>query len=189
MTEEESLMSIDPTKPKEWIFGDTTQTNEWGNTRAYAIRLDHNPSSVIPDGSHTLPAYNYAQQMLGVTVYKDEESTLTGPYDLNRLDDPQGDFYNFVDGESIVQQDLVAWVTMTSLHLPTSENMPMTNAVMHGFTLAPHNFFDENPAMDMPHYLRMHPVEAAGDTRMEDLPEVPMCIPPMFDTTHTFAGV
>jgi hypothetical protein len=66
----------------------------------------------------------------------------------------------------------------------------MTNNILHGFTIGPHNFFDENPAMDLPHYLRMHPTEAAGDTRMEDLPSVGACTPSEFDSlTHTFAGV
>jgi Cu2+-containing amine oxidase len=188
--ENDALLNVDPQNPTSWFFGDSTKKNKWGNTRAYHLKLDSNPSSQIPEDSHVLPAFNFARQMLGVTVYKENEQTLTGFYDLNRLDDPQGDFYNYVDGESIVQEDLVAWVTMTALHLPTSENMPMTNNILHGFTIGPHNFFDENPAMDLPHYLRMHPTEAAGDTRMEDLPSVGTCTPTEFDSlTHTFAGV
>jgi Cu2+-containing amine oxidase len=188
--EEDSLIDVNPQAPKSWFFGDDTKKNKWGNTRAYHLRLDQNPSSLIPTNSHTLPAFNFANQMLGVTVYKEDEQTLTGFYDMNRLDDPQGDFYRYFDGESIVQEDIVAWVTLTALHLPTSENMPMTNNIVHGFTLEPHNFFDENPAMDLPHYLRMHPTEAEGDTRMEDLPAVETCTPFEFDSlTHTFSGV
>jgi hypothetical protein len=60
--------------------------------------------------------------------------------------------------------------------------------VRTGFTLAPHNFFDEDPAMDLPHYLRMNNGELPNDMRMEDLPAVPDCVPYEYDTTHTFSG-
>lgn len=189
-TEEDSLMDYDPQAPNSWFFGDSTKKNKWGNTRAYHLHLDSNPSALIPPNSHTMPAFSFANQMLGVTVHKEDEQSATGFYDLNRLDDPQGDFSRYVDGESIIQQDLVAWIALTALHLPTSENMPMTNNIVHGFTLSPHNFFDENPSMDLPHYLRMHPTEAEGDMRKEDLPVVDVCTPFEFDSlTHTFAGV
>jgi Cu2+-containing amine oxidase len=184
--EEDSLLSIDPAAPKTWLFGDTTNKNKWGSTKAYAIVLDANPSGLVDPASHTLPAFNFYKQMLAVTVYKDEEITSTGPYDLNRLDDPQVTFDKFVNGESIVQEDIVAWVTLSMHHLPTTENMPMTNSIKHGFVLAPHNFFDENPAMDLPHYLRMMD---ESDNRTEDLQAVPNCVPFEYDTTHTFSGV
>jgi len=190
-TENDAMMDVNPATPKTWIFGDTENKNKWGNTKAYALHLDANTASLIDPTSHTLPAMSYAKHMLHVTVQKDTEDSISGKYDMNRLDSPQFPFEETaVDGESIVQQDLVAWVTLTSLHLPTSENFPMTNMMSHGFKLAPHNYFDENPAMDLPHFLRMHPTEAEGDTRKEDLPVVPECSPVKYDTTtHTFAGV
>jgi len=189
-TEEDAMMNVDPATPKNWIFGDTSNKNKWGNTKAYRLHLDANPSSVVHPDSHILPTFSYANHMLHVTVQKDSEDTISGPYDMNRMDSPQFVLEEHaVDGENIVQKDLVAWVTLTSMHLPTSENVPLTNMISHGFTLSPYNYFDENPAMDLPHLLRMHPTEAEGDTRSEDLPEVQECIPIQFDTTHTFAGV
>lgn len=188
-TEHEALMNKDPFAPKEWLFGDTTKTNKWGNTRAYHLKLDANPSSMYPENSHVFPAFSFVKQMLAVTKYKDEEQMCTGAYDLNRMSDPKGAFENFVDGENIVQEDLVAWVSLAILHLPTSENMPMTNLVKHGFTLAPWNFFDEDPAMDLKHYLRMHKGEVPGDNRKEDLPPVEMCIPVLPEYEPTFSGV
>jgi diamine oxidase len=187
-TENEALMSINPMAPKEWFFGDTTSKNKWGNTRGFTLHLDQNPSSMIPEGHHSLPAYDYGKNMLAVTLQKEDEQTISGAYDLNRLDDPLGSFSRCVDDEDIVQKDLVAWVTLSLLHLPISENMPMTNLVRTGFTLAPHNFFDEDPAMDLPHYLRMNNGALPNDMRMEDLPTVPDCVPYEYDTTHTFSG-
>jgi Cu2+-containing amine oxidase len=187
-TEEESLMNIDPAAPKTWLFGDTTNRNKWGSsTKAYALYLDQNPRHLVDPESHIFPAFNFYNQILAVTVYKEEETTSTGPYDLNRLDEPQVSFDDFVNGENIVQKDIVAWVTLSMHHSRTIENMPMTNSIKYGFLLGPHNFFDENPAMDLPHYLRM--LDAEGDTRMEDLQKVTPCVPFEYDTTHTFSGV
>ena len=189
-TEEDAMMDANPAEPKTWIFGDDNNKNKWGNTKAYSLRLDSNIQANVHPDSHTLPAFSYANHMLHVTVQKDSEETIAGPYDMNRLDSPQFSLEdNAVDGENIVQKDLVAWVTLTSMHLPTSENMPMTNMINHGFTLAPHNYFDENPTMDLNHFLRMHPTMAKGDERHEDLPVSPQCVPIKFDTNHTFAGV
>jgi len=188
--EDSARMNVDPAHPKSWIFGDSTNLNRWGNMRAYKLSLDQSPQAVVDDDHYTMPAFSYAKQMLAVTKYHEEEATLTGAYDLNRLDDPQGGLHRMVNGEPIVQEDLVAWVTLVSFHLPTSENIPMVNLMEHGFTLTPWNFFDENPTMDMPHYLRMHPGEAPGDTRAEDppSPEKP-CVPQGKDTSHEFSGV
>jgi len=88
----------------------------------------------------------------------------------------------------LLQTDIVAWVTLTALHLPIAEDYPMTNVINHGFTLSPWNFFDENGAMDLPHYLRMNPAELPEDTRYANEPEVPQCTPIKYDIEHEFSG-
>lgn len=189
--ENAARVNIDPMKPKLWLFGDDTQKNAYGNVKQYKLSLDHTVSSVIDDDHYTMQngAYSYAKNMLTVTKYKEDEQTLTGPYDLNRLDAPQGALANMVNGENIEQQDLVAWVTLVAMHLPSSEDYPMVNSIGHGFTLKPYNFFDENAVMDMPHYLRMHPGEAPGDDRAENEIDVPRCVPKNHSMAHGFAGV
>eukprot|EP00965_Chrysotila_dentata_P238122 6202305-Pleurochrysis_carterae.AAC.1 len=65
-TEEESLMTVNPLAPKTWTFGDKTQVNKWGNTRAYKLGLDANPSAVVDADHYSMPAFSYAKQMLAV---------------------------------------------------------------------------------------------------------------------------
>jgi len=215
--EDDARMNINPEKPTTWTFGDKTQKNKWGNVRGYKLAIDQNPSPVVDPDHHTMPAFSFAKQMLAVTQYKETEADATGHYDLNRLDDPQGPFDRMVDGENIEQTDIVAWVTMTAMHLPTSEDYPMTNVIHHGFTLSPHNFFDEcvpsllastsiivdRPKWTLfPHHLPqlLHRngamdlphylrMQDPADTRTMDHPKVAPCEPIKYDTTHTFAGV
>merc|ERR1712012_1517173 len=100
------------------------------------------------------------------------------------------------DDENIVQRDLVAWVTCATHHYPNTENMPMTNGIRHGFTLEPMNFYDENPAMDMPSYLRVMASEVGHERGCLDNCEEQnpagfgkVCVPPSIKCDHDFAGV
>jgi hypothetical protein len=52
--------------------------------------------------------------------------------------------------ESIVDKDLVAWVSFGMIHLPIVEDKPMTNMVHMGLTFKPANWGDENEALEHP---------------------------------------
>jgi hypothetical protein len=65
--------------------------------------------------------------------------------------------------------------------------MPMVNMIEHGFTLKPWNFFDANPTMDLPHYLRINPGETDREG-VEDYPTVDKCEPKTQDIDHFFSG-
>ena len=55
----------------------------------------------------------------------------------------------FTDNESIVDEDLVAWVTTGLMHVSPSEDIPNTAVVVNSasFYPQPYNFFDEDPSM------------------------------------------
>jgi len=164
--------------------------------------------NLLPNDHYSMPANSASKQNMAVTKHKDSEYWATGNYDLNRfqVNGQPGSQMNTdqmaQDNEDIVQQDLVAWVALATMHYPTAENMPMTNAIRHGFSIQPWNFFDENPSMDMPHYLRVMGEEVGAGVRncqlvnghyencvKEDPPAVPSCQPPSVDRTHNFEGV
>merc|ERR1711907_31338 len=147
-----------------------------------------------------------SKQNLAVTANKDTEYFVTGNYDLNRFKVMDGnnevsgstanvDMFS-EDDEDIYQQDLVAWVSCTTMHMPYTENVPMTSGIRHGFSLHPINFFDENPSMDMPSYLRVMADEVDAGTRgcpdnCEEHDPVgfeQVCTPPQMDCSHHFEG-
>ena len=55
----------------------------------------------------------------------------------------------YLDGESIEQTDLVAWVTVGKEHLPRTEDLPLISNFGTYFAITPQNQFTTNAAMDI----------------------------------------
>lgn len=108
---------------------------------------------VVPDTHPALQAVKYSKYHCSVTKQKDSEKTITGSYDLNRLNEPLVSIENYLDGESVVKQDLVNWINIGFLHIPSSEDVPMTVRAESGFWLKPFNYFDRTATFDMPSYV------------------------------------
>src|SRR5581483_10648618 len=53
------------------------------------------------------------------------------------------------DNESIVNEDIVAWYTLSFAHDPEVEDYPVLNSHVVSFKLTPSAFFDLNPAVDV----------------------------------------
>ncbi|XP_010021320.1 PREDICTED: membrane primary amine oxidase-like, partial [Nestor notabilis] len=86
---------------------------------------------------------------LAVTRRKEEEPSSTSIYNQNDPWTPTVAFADFINNETITNEDLVAWITTGFLHIPHSEDIPNTvtvgNAV--GFLLRPYNYYDLDPSI------------------------------------------
>ena len=61
----------------------------------------------------------------------------------------------------LYSQDLVAWVTLGTQHIPHRENLPNTGTTgTHlAFYLMPYNYFDEDPSMQSRDAVRITPLD------------------------------
>ena len=86
-----------------------------------------------------------------VTAYHDNERfSSMGVYDQQTPQDPCLSFTDYLNNtENLLDTDIVAWVTIGTHHLPTSEDAPTTATPGHrvNFVLHPYNFFDADPSM------------------------------------------
>jgi len=53
------------------------------------------------------------------------------------------------DDQSIVDPDIVLWLTVGFHHVPSAEDFPVLSREVLSFEIKPSNFFDRNPALDL----------------------------------------
>ncbi|XP_066538654.1 amiloride-sensitive amine oxidase [copper-containing] [Hoplias malabaricus] len=136
--------------PRYLHFYNPNQKNKWGHQRGYRIQFNSHGHSVLPRGWREENGIPWSRYPLAVTRHKDSEASSSSIYAQNDPWEPVVSFEDYIrNNENIVNQDLVAWVTVGFLHIPHSEDIPNTatpgNSV--GFFLRPFNFFNEDPSL------------------------------------------
>lgn len=151
-----STYTINPTVPTMFMFGNTDAANNgnnaWGVMRTYAISVPGTAIQLMPDDAAFMPASQWTKYTVAVTRRHDAEMhSCRVLYDMQAPSEPLLEFESYTDGESLDQEDLVAWVNMGSLHLPTSEDVPVTTTpgTSTSFYIRPNNYFDESPVVDL----------------------------------------
>ncbi|RUS74887.1 hypothetical protein EGW08_017352 [Elysia chlorotica] len=92
----------------------------------------------------------WARHQLVVTTHKEDERTSSSPYAMFDSENPVVDFSQFSDdNDSLVDKDLVFWLSMGLYHVPRTEDLPLTatTGTKLSFSLAPFNYFPECPSM------------------------------------------
>ncbi|XP_026858802.2 amiloride-sensitive amine oxidase [copper-containing] [Electrophorus electricus] len=150
VTERSAAFRFGKKFPRYLHFYNPNEKNKWGHQKGYRIQFNSHANSVLPRGWREENGIPWSRYPLAVTVHKDSEATSSSIYTQNDPWEPVVSFEDYIrNNENIVNQDLVAWVTVGFLHIPHSEDIPNTatpgNAV--GFFLRPFNFFNEDPSL------------------------------------------
>ncbi|XP_051970653.1 amiloride-sensitive amine oxidase [copper-containing]-like isoform X2 [Xyrauchen texanus] len=174
-TERSAAFRFGKNLPKYLHFYNPNQNNKWGHKRGYRIQYNSHANSVLPRGWREENGISWSRYPLAVTRHKDSEVSSSSIYTQNDPWEPLVTFENFIrNNENIVNQDLVAWVTVGFLHIPHSEDIPNTatpgNAV--GFFLRPFNFFDEDPSLASHSTIIVRPDEKGQPKVQRWTPEV-----------------
>ncbi|XP_075379083.1 amine oxidase [copper-containing] 3-like isoform X5 [Mycteria americana] len=147
-TEDQAAFRLQSKMPR-YIYFAANSKNKWGHQRGYRIQITSFAGDHVPEASSMEKAISWARYHLAVTRRKEEEPTSTSIYNQNDPWTPTVTFANFINNETITNEDLVAWITTGFLHIPHSEDIPNTvtvgNAV--GFLLRPYNYYDLDPSI------------------------------------------
>jgi primary-amine oxidase len=112
----------------------------------------HPEANALPLQNLDDPAFSralFANYHLWVTPYAPGERYAAGEYP-NQSKPGQGLPAWTSKNRKIEDQDIVLWYTMGFHHLPSSEDWPVYSLGWHSVTIQPYNFFDRNPALDVP---------------------------------------
>ncbi|XP_068833094.1 amine oxidase [copper-containing] 2 isoform X2 [Capricornis sumatraensis] len=138
-----------------YLYLASNQTNAWGHQRGY---------------------------QLVVTRRKEEESQSSSIYYQNDIWTATAAFADFINNETLLGEDLVAWVTASFLHIPHAEDVPNTVTLGNrvGFLLRPYNFFDEDPSIFSPGSVYFEKGQDAGLCSVNHvacIPHLAACVP------------
>lgn len=149
-TELEALYHYDINKPKYHIVHNDDVKNTWGEKKAYSIHLSGMSKNLFPEGEGNEPVISWARNQIAVTQRKEDEFLSSSNYGMYDTLDPVVNFSRFYeDNETIVDQDLVFWLTLGLHHIPHTEDLPVTPTAGNHLTamFLPNNFFDQCPSM------------------------------------------
>ncbi|XP_064609557.1 putative amine oxidase [copper-containing] [Liolophura sinensis] len=149
-TELEAAYTFNFDAPKYLIFHNENSTDKYGNPRAYRISLLGMSKQTLPIGRGAEPSISWSRYQMAVTKRHEHEQSSSSMYAVFDALDPVVNFQDFLDdNETIVDQDLVAWITMGVHHIPHTEDLPVTPTTGGhlSFFLSPYNYFPEDPSM------------------------------------------
>uniref|UniRef100_UPI00398F721C amine oxidase [copper-containing] 3-like isoform X2 n=1 Tax=Pristiophorus japonicus TaxID=55135 RepID=UPI00398F721C len=181
-TEEEAAFRVGKKLPRYLSFVNLDKTNKWGQYRGYRIQVtSFNPDS-LPEDCPEEKGISWQRYQLAVTKYKDKEQRSSSIYNQNNLWQPAVYFDDFINDESIKNEDLVAWITTGFLHIPHAEDVPNTATTGNGvgFVLKPVNYFNNDPSIYSQDAVYIDPsqqTEGCGNNPMACAAEFASCIP------------
>ncbi|XP_045207434.2 amiloride-sensitive amine oxidase [copper-containing]-like [Mercenaria mercenaria] len=134
--------------PQYLLIHNKDGNNKFGSSRTYRI-LNKAPNPFLVRDLELANACKFARYPVIVTKRKDTEQTASTIYAQHEPWNPVLDFNDFINDENLIDEDLVAWVTTGTHHIPGTEDLPSTPTTWNQFSffLTPHDFFDESPSV------------------------------------------
>ena len=123
--------------------------NHVGQPVGYTLVPSSNPVLLARPGSSVAKRAVFATRHLWVTRYDPAERYAAGAYPNQHAGGAGLPAFQAAD-RGLVDEDIVVWHTFGSTHVPRPEDWPVMPVEHVGFSLKPVNFFDRNPALDLP---------------------------------------
>ena len=141
-----------------WKVINPNKKNAVGNPPGYKIVVTPTPVMLAQEGSTVRARGGFATKHIWVTQYDPKERYGSGDYP-NQHQGGAGLPAYVQQNRSIENQDIVVWHSFGHTHVCKPEDMPIMSVEYAGFMMKPNNFFDGNPAMDLPGQRNAHSVQ------------------------------
>jgi Cu2+-containing amine oxidase len=133
--------SVNPYTMRSWVVKDSNTTNRKGHKISYEIRLNESGQREVG------PSFEpFTNNDFYVTQAKDCELFASHNAGVNNCS--TNNLSEFVNNESIVNEDIITWVGVSFYHMPRSEDAPKMDAHVSGFELIPRDWHTTNPNLE-----------------------------------------
>jgi primary-amine oxidase len=156
--EDEAKINFDPNSAKSFTVVNKEVKNKYGEYRGYKVHPKTPPvHATIQESSNLNDAALWSHHHMYITKRKDTEPKSYHAYNSLDTYHPVVNFAKFLDGESLVQEDLTLWVNLGMHHSPHTGDLPNTvfTTAHGGFVLEPFNYLLNNPAKQTKHMARV----------------------------------
>jgi Cu2+-containing amine oxidase len=148
--ETEAGFTISHSEPNFFSIYNPTKLNKWGEPRGYYLSFEGSIRNLLPKDHPSSRAASWSNYNCMVTKRKEEEPYLSSEMNMLTARFPIVNASGFMDGESIIEEDLVLWIAIGKMHLPHSEDVPVVTNFGTTLDIRPRNYFDENAIFDIP---------------------------------------
>jgi primary-amine oxidase len=148
-SESQAKMTIDYNRPAVWRVASESATNRVGYRTSYQLMPGSNGNTLLTADDYPRRRAGFIDHHLWVTPYAADERYAAGEYPT--LSEPGMGLPAWTSADrSISDTDIVLWHTIGMHHVVRAEDWPVMPVLWHWFELRPFDFFDQNPAMDLP---------------------------------------
>ena len=142
-------MVIDIQTPTLWRVINQNVLGPLGNPVSYQLEAKSNAISLLSADDFPQQRAGFTDHHLWVTPYDPSERYAAGTYpNQSRGGDGLPEWTSAK--RSIQNTDLVLWYTLGFHHVVRAEDWPVTPTLWNQFELRPFDFFERNPALDIP---------------------------------------
>jgi primary-amine oxidase len=146
-----------------WKIINPNRVNLVGKHPGYKLVAQASPLLLAQPGSSIDQRGGFATKHLWVTPYSAKECYASGTYP-NQQAGGEGLSKYVQQNRLIENEDIVVWHTFGHSHVCKPEDFPIMPVEYAGFALKPNNFFDGNPAMDLPAEKKGHSVQHGAES-------------------------
>jgi primary-amine oxidase len=148
-TEQQAKAHMSMEQPEVWRIVNPNVKSPLGYPVGYELMGGENAMSLMVPEDYPQQRAGYSDYQVWVTPYRENERYAAGDYPTQSKPG-QGLPAWTKANRPIENTDIVLWYTMGFHHVPHAEDWPVMPTAWHEFELKPVNFFDHNPALDLP---------------------------------------
>ena len=147
--EADGQMEMDMHAPALWRVISASRKNHVGYPTSYQLMGGMNAHTLLSADDYPRRRAGFIDHQLWVTPYRPEERYAAGEYPTQS--EPGKGLPEWTRANRPIRNtDIVLWHTIGMHHMVRAEDWPVMPILWHSFELRPFDFFNRNPALDLP---------------------------------------